>query len=54
MLTILSATESAPMTQAEAIAYVVHDFKKQINAPNTRFVQAAFGINDICCWRAVA
>ena len=47
MLTIRSATESAPMTEAEAFAYMMDDTAAQIFAPNTRLVKATIGAYEI-------
>jgi len=43
MLTILSVTESAPMTEAEAIAYMMDDTAAQVFAPNTILVKGSIG-----------
>ena len=41
MLTILSVTESAPMTESEAIAYMLEDTAALVFAPNTRLVKCS-------------
>lgn len=43
LLTILSATVSAPMTEAEAIAFMLDDTAAQVFAPNTRLVKGSIG-----------
>ena len=43
MLTILSAIVSAPMTEAEAFAYMMDDTAAQIFAQNTRLVKGNIG-----------
>ena len=47
LLTILSVTESAPMTEDEAFAYMLDDTAAQIFAPNTMLVKGTFGIKTV-------
>ncbi|MBR4005236.1 MAG: hypothetical protein IKI90_05255 [Treponema sp.] len=42
MLSILSATVSAPMTEADAAAYMMNDYAAQVLAPNAMLVKATF------------
>ena len=44
MLTILSATVTAPMTEAEAVTYVQNDMLKQFMNPNIMLVNCKTGI----------
>ena len=44
ILTILSATVTAPMTQADAFAYIQKDVLDELNRPNTWLVKAAIGM----------
>ena len=44
MLTILSATVTAPMTEADALAYMQKDMLEELMVPNTWFVNASFGM----------
>ena len=42
MLSILSATISEPMTEADAATYMMNDFAAQVLAPNTMLVKGTF------------
>ena len=44
MLTILSSTVTAPMTEAEAVTYVQNDMLKQFMNPNIMLVNCKTGI----------
>ena len=44
MLTILSATVTAPMTEADALAYMQKDMLDELMVPNTWLVNASFGM----------
>ena len=44
MLTILSATVTAPMTEADAITYMENDILEEVLAPNTWLVNATIGV----------
>ena len=47
MLTILSATVSAPMTEDEAFDYMQKDLFEEISNPNTLLVKATIGVPTI-------
>ena len=44
MLSILSATVTAPMTEADALAYMKKDALTEISAPNTLLVKSRFAV----------
>ena len=47
MLTILSATVTAPMTEADAFAFMQKDMMEEVLAPNTCLVKTIFGAVEI-------
>ncbi|MBQ9324595.1 MAG: hypothetical protein IJ246_02375 [Clostridia bacterium] len=47
MMTILSATITAPMTAADALAYMEKDMLNELFDPNRMLVEATIGMHEI-------
>ena len=47
MLSIISATTTAPMTEVDSLAYMMSDYAMQVFDPNIMIVKTTFKANEI-------